>query len=108
AQSVACNEVVDRDVRSRLAAHAQRAEMANLHGKHPSDSPCRLVGNAYWVAALPLQMVRPDIRSRRRVHQLKIYSQPSAVALNVTDNRVLHTEVCHEVRHACLTIAIQA
>ena len=82
--------------------------MANLDGKHPGDSPCRLVGNAYRVAALPLQMVRPDIRSRRRVHQLKIYSQPSAVALNVTDNRVLHTEVCHQVWYVRLTIAIQA
>src|SRR6266496_4014728 len=52
-------------------------------------------------------MVGPDIRSGRRVHQLKIYSQSAVTALNATDHRVLHTQVCHEVCHVHLTIAIE-
>jgi len=51
-------------------------------------------------------MVGPEIRSGRRVHELKIYSQSAVRALNAPDDRVLHTEVRHKVCHVRLTIPI--
>ena len=52
-------------------------------------------------------MVGPEVRSGRRVHQLKIYSQSAVRALNATDDRVLHTEVSHKVCDVHPTIPIE-
>src|ERR1700756_4393752 len=52
-------------------------------------------------------MVGPEVRSGRRVHQLKIYSQSAVRALNATDDRVLRTEVSHKVCHVHPTIPIE-
>src|SRR6516164_11587944 len=52
-------------------------------------------------------MVGPEVRSARRVHQLKIYSQSAVRALNATDDRVLHTEVSHKVCHVRLTLPLE-
>jgi len=67
---------------------------------------CRFIRNQRWVAALPLQMIGPDIRASCRVDQLEIYSQRAVIALDVAGNRVLHAKIRHEARHVHLTIAI--
>ena len=68
--------------------------MADLDRKHPGDTTRRFIGNEGWVGALALQMIGPDVRSGCRIHQLKVYFQLGVIALNVTDDRVLHAEVC--------------
>ena len=86
--------------------HAQRSETVDLDRQHACHSTRCFIRDLRRVAALPLEMVRPDIRTRRRVHQLEIYSQRAVIALDVTGDRVLHAKICHEAGHVDLTIAI--
>ena len=51
------------------------------------------VGNDGRVGAFALQMAGPDVRSGGGIHQLKVYFQRGVVALNVTDDCILHAEI---------------
>ena len=66
--------------------------MVDLIVKHSRDATSRLVGNGCRVGPAALQIVGPDIRSRGGIDQLKVHLERFVIALNVTDERVLHAE----------------
>ena len=57
----------------------------------------RLVGNGCRVGPAALRIVGPDIRSRGGIDQLKVHLERFVIALNVTDERVLHAEAGQHV-----------